>query len=200
MRTNYVLVDFENVQPDGIEALAADHFKLLIFVGANQTKVPFGVATAVQKLGTRAQYVKISGNGPNALDFHISLYIGRLSCLEPDAFFHVVSKDKGFDPLIQHLKEIGVFSSRAERLADIPAIKVLSKVSAEERCAMFVARLAQSNSGRPRSMKTLRSAIATFFQKQLSDDEVNAVLEEMQKRQLVLVAPDNKITYAVAGG
>ncbi len=165
MRTNYVLVDFENVQPEGIEALAADHFKLLIFVGANQSKLPFGIASAVQKLGSRAQYVKISGNGPNALDFHISLYIGRLSCMEPDAFFHVVSKDKGFDPLIQHLKEIGVFSARAERLADIPAIKVQSKLSAEERCAMFVARLAQTNSGRPRSLKTLRSAIATFFQR-----------------------------------
>jgi hypothetical protein len=69
------------------------------------------------------------------------------------------------------LKEIGVFSGRSEQLADIPAIKVLGKLSAEERCALFVARLAQSPAGRPRSIKTLRSAVANFFQKQLSEEE-----------------------------
>lgn len=200
MRTNYVLVDFESVQPEGLEALAPDHFKLLIFVGAGQTKVPFGVADAVQKLGSRAEYVKISGNGPNALDFHIALYIGRLSSQEPDAFFHVVSKDKGFDPLIHHLKEIGVFSGRSERLADIPAIKVLTKLSPEERCAAFVARLAQSPAARPRSIKTLRSAVVNFFQKQLSDDDVEAVMAQLQVRQLVIEGPDKKLTYTVDAG
>lgn len=54
MRTNYVLLDFENVQPPSLEALAHDHFKLLVFVGASQTKVPFEIAASLQQLGAQA--------------------------------------------------------------------------------------------------------------------------------------------------
>ncbi len=98
MRTNYVLIDFENVQPDSIGALDQDHFKVVVFVGANQTKLPFDVVAAIQRMGNRAEYIKISGNGSNALDFHIAFMIGRISVQEPDAVFHVISKDSGFDP------------------------------------------------------------------------------------------------------
>src|SRR6185503_11601280 len=104
MRTNYVLIDFENVQPSSLEQLDHDHFKVFVFVGAHQGKVPFELAASLQQLGDRAQYIKISGNGPNALDFHIAYYIGRLAATDPAAYFHIISKDEGFDLLIQHLK------------------------------------------------------------------------------------------------
>ncbi|MDE2614410.1 MAG: hypothetical protein KGL78_13280, partial [Burkholderiales bacterium] len=100
MRTNYVLVDLENVQPDSLDALAQDHFKILLFVGANQTKLPFDLVASMQRLGPHAEYIKISGNGSNALDFHIAYTVGRIAAAEPTAYFHVVSKDTGFDPLI----------------------------------------------------------------------------------------------------
>jgi len=51
-------------------------------------------------MGERAEYVRISGNGSNALDFHIAFYIGQLAAHEPDAYFHIISKVTGFDPLI----------------------------------------------------------------------------------------------------
>ena len=47
MRTNYVLIDFENVQPENLDVFSADHFKVIVFVGASQTKVPFDVAMAL---------------------------------------------------------------------------------------------------------------------------------------------------------
>lgn len=72
MRRNIVLIDFESVQPDSIEALNHEHFHVLLFCGANQSKVAFEIAATLQKLGPRAEYVKISGVGPNALDFHIA--------------------------------------------------------------------------------------------------------------------------------
>ena len=72
MRTNYVLVDYENVQPEAIAVLNREHFKVIVFVGANQAKVTFEIASVLQLMGERAEYIKISGNGPNALDFHIA--------------------------------------------------------------------------------------------------------------------------------
>ena len=99
LRINYVLVDFENVQTlDSLDQLDHDHFKLLLFVGASQRKVPIDVVASLQPFGDRMEYIKISGNGMNALDFHIAYYIGRFSSDDSTGSFHIVSKDRGFDP------------------------------------------------------------------------------------------------------
>ena len=38
------------------------------------------------------------------MDFALAYYLGRKAVTDPTAFFHIVSKDKGYDPLIEHLK------------------------------------------------------------------------------------------------
>ena len=98
MPTNYVLIDFENVQPRNLGILADHPFQVLVFIGANQTRVPRNVAVAMQSLGKKAQYVEIDGSGPNALDFHIAYYIGELAATDPAGSYFVISRDKGFDP------------------------------------------------------------------------------------------------------
>jgi len=114
MRTNHVLVDFENVQPASLMALVSEPaFKVLVFVGASQTKIPFEFAASMQALGDNASYVKISGNGSNALDFHVAYYIGRLAAGDPTAYFHIISRDTGFDPLITHLKAQKILAARS---------------------------------------------------------------------------------------
>ena len=97
---NYVLIDFENVQPNNLEILKKHPFTIFVFVGENQAKIPFGTAKALQEFGKEAKYIKISGNGPNALDFHIACYLGQLSSQDNGGYYYIVSKDKGFDPLI----------------------------------------------------------------------------------------------------
>jgi hypothetical protein len=54
MRTNYVLIDYENVQPTSLAGLDVEHFRVLVFVGASQNKLSFDTAAAMQKLGARA--------------------------------------------------------------------------------------------------------------------------------------------------
>jgi hypothetical protein len=78
LKTNYLLLDYENIHPKNLSLLDGHPFKVLVFVGANQTKVPLELAAALQSLGKDAKYIKISGNGPNALDFHIAFSIGEL--------------------------------------------------------------------------------------------------------------------------
>jgi hypothetical protein len=125
MRTNYVLIDFENVQPATIAALDAEHFHVIVFCGANQTKVGLDLASAMQRMGSRARYLQVCGNGPNALDFHIAFYIGELASRDPGAFFHVISKDTGFDPLIAHLKSRKILSARSKTIGDMPILNAL---------------------------------------------------------------------------
>ena len=196
MRTNYVLIDFENVQPESLEQLAHDHFKLLVFVGASQTKLPFEMAASLQRLGPRAEYIKISGNGSNALDFHIAYYIGQLAAAEPSAYFHIISKDAGFDPLIQHLKSKKVFAGRVKSIADIPLVKVSNSKSPEEQVAVVLAKLQQLKASKPRTVATLSSTIASFFQKQLSEEEVVALVQILAGHGH-LAFTGTKVTYAL---
>src|SRR3546814_10787787 len=113
MKTNYILIDYENVQPKNLALLEGDHFRVKVFIGAALAKLPSDLVAGMQALGSRAEYIRISGNGPNALDFHIAYYIGKIASEEPKAFFHIISKDTGFDPLIAHLKSNKIFSCRS---------------------------------------------------------------------------------------
>lgn len=61
LRTNYVLIDFENVQPAQLAALDQDHFKVMLFVGAHQAKLPYEVAAAIQRLGSRLNTSRSQG-------------------------------------------------------------------------------------------------------------------------------------------
>ena len=69
------------------EILKKRPFNILVFVGENQARIPFEMDSALQEFGKEARYIKISGNGPNALDFHIACYRGQLSTEDKDSLF-----------------------------------------------------------------------------------------------------------------
>jgi hypothetical protein len=198
VRTNFVLIDFENVQPSALDALTQDHFKLMVFVGASQTKVPFETAAALQQLGERAQYVKISGNGSNALDFHIAYYIGKLAAADNTAFFHIVSKDTGFDPLVQHLKSQCIFASRVKDITDIPLVKTsTARTPTTERNQATLTWMQQTKASKPRTVKTLSSSIGALFQKQLTEEQVASIVQWLSDEgHLALTGA--KVTYTAS--
>ena len=196
MRTNYVLIDYENVQPEAMAVLNKEHFKVIVFVGANQAKVTFEVASVLQQMGERAEYIKISGNGSNALDFHIAYYIGALASKEPDAYFHIVSKDTGFDPLIAHLKTRKIFACRSKDVTDIPIVKASNSKSPSEKISVIVADLKRRGASKPRAVKTLTSTISSMFQKQLPEQELQSLLNELKEQGLITVA-GTKVSYAL---
>ena len=195
MRRNVVLIDFESYQPDSIEDLNHENFRVLLFFGANQSKVPFEIAATLQTLGQRAQYVKISGTGPNALDFHIAYYIGRLAVEEPGAFFHIVSRDKGFDPLIEYLKAHKILAARAESIAEIPFVKKSARKPPAERAETFIAKLKRPEVTKPRTEKTMSSAIRAHFQPAIEESDIAQILQAMVATGFISIEA-GKIIYA----
>ena len=183
MRTNYVLIDLENVAPDRLDLLNQDWIKVLLFVGKNQTKLKVSLVKGVQCLGERAQYVEMSGTGHNALDFHIAFYVGRISATDKDAYFHIVSDDRGFDPLIDHLKQKGILADRVAGLEEIPALKQAKVVfkSTAERIAFAKERLLTAKAARPRARKTLTSHVSAMFLKAIPNEDVAAVVDGLFK-------------------
>src|SRR5688572_8379293 len=126
MALTYLLVDFENVQPQvaDLGLLRGESFRVLIFHGAHQNKFDVGMYKALQPLGGHVQLIQSDRQGPDVLDFHISFYLGRLLQKHLDeeggtaARFFVISKDRGFDSLIVHVRSLGF---DAHRVATIRA-------------------------------------------------------------------------------
>jgi NTP pyrophosphatase (non-canonical NTP hydrolase) len=105
----HVLVDWENVQPkeSDLRALVPDVTDVWIFHAPNQKVNPESYGS----FGSRVMPVKIARSGKNALDFHLSFYMGYIASRHPDARFVVMSNDKGYGPMLEHAEELG-FSAR----------------------------------------------------------------------------------------
>jgi PIN domain-containing protein len=197
MRTNYVLIDFENVQPDSVEQLDHEHFKVLVFVGVHQERLSFEFAASLQRLGDRGKYIKISANGRDALDFHIAYYIGWHAAADPTAYFHIVSNDGGFDPLIQHLKTKKIFVRRTPAISEIPLVKISNCKSNAERIKLIVGRLQQLNGGKPRTVETLGATIRALFMKLLTDDQIYGLINELSTQGYVSIS-GTEVSYPIS--
>jgi hypothetical protein len=199
MPTDVVLVDFENVQPKSLDALDTDHHRVIVFVGAKQANVPIEIVSATQRMGERAQYIQIAGSGPNALDFHIAFYIGEIAAQDREATFRVISRDKGFDPLIQHLQARGISVTRSAPVekAKAPHPKPTHSPIAKKRARAFAQNLRQPKATKPRTDKTLAHHIAAHFVKQqLSALEIDAIVSALRAQGVIDIA-DGKVSYSL---
>ena len=194
MRKNYLFIDYENVQPDSIAGVEKGNFYILVFLGSNQSKLNTNLVRSLQPLGSRVEYVMMSGTGKNALDFHIAYYLGERAAIEPDAYFHIVSKDAGFDPLIQHLKDRNVLASRSSCINEVSILQKSSLKTLPERTSVVKARLAQME-GKPSTVKTLSSTINSLFQKTLSEDEVDMVVKDLCGKGVIAIINKTRVAY-----
>jgi hypothetical protein len=124
-----LFVDFENAGNVDLTAIPADVF-VPFFFGACQKSVPTEFLKAALKLGDRFKPIDIEGQGKNALDFHIAFYIGEYLAANPRASCIILSKDKGFDPLVKHLGGRGFSVRRAATIADAVGAPAAAKAKA----------------------------------------------------------------------
>lgn len=120
-----LLVDLENKHKVDLSSLD-ESFRAIIFVGANQDPPKASTKPATAHRFKRVDFLKISGAGKNALDCHIAFELGRTFETAPDTECFVLSGDKGFDPLLNHLNSNGMSCKRVESIAElVPANVVL---------------------------------------------------------------------------
>ena len=101
----HILLDYENVQPteDELRAMVPEATRAWIFHGPHQKYVEQRFAS----FGEGMTPVPISKTGKNALDFHLSFYMGYIVSRNQSAKIVVVANDKGYEPMLEHAKAMG---------------------------------------------------------------------------------------------
>lgn len=120
MTRKLVLVDFENVQRIDLSMLD-ETYRAIVFVGARQEPPKAARKPATAHRFQRVDFQKVDGTGGNALDFYIAFHLGRTLETAPQTECYVLSRDKGFDPLLVHVNRNGLKCRRIEAIEELVA-------------------------------------------------------------------------------
>lgn len=101
----HLLIDFENLQPANLDNIPHDNTHIWLFIGAVQKSLPIELVQSLLRFGGRAHLVRIKKTGKNALDFYLSYYLGQITATDPEALIGIVSRDGGYDVLLEHIAD-----------------------------------------------------------------------------------------------
>lgn len=177
MADRVLLIDLENVQKIDLSAVTSD-VRVLVFYGVAQKKLPEELVIQAQPLGTRLTWIKISGNGPNALDFHIAFYLGQELTHRPTCECTVCSRDTGFDPLIQHLLALGHRCRRVNSLRAAVFAGAAQPPELEHDHFGRLISLLTKEKTRPTKRKGLVGKVKSWFPK-LSESERSGLVQRL---------------------
>ena len=180
-----LLVDFENVPKVDLSALPPD-VTVPFFFGASQRTVPTAFLKEALKLGPRFVPIDIEGQGKNALDFHIAFYLGEYLQAFAGAECVILSRDKGFDPLVRHLVGRGFRVRRVGAIGDAFPAGVASRPAAASIAPAPRVRAPRNPAQRAPARTPRRPvpAAATRSSTAISTDRAQALLRKMPGRNL----------------
>lgn len=191
MKAQLLLVDFENIQKINLAQLKG-RYHVVIFVGAQQKSVPTELLLSAQKLEGKLEWQQIEGTGKNALDFHIACYLGQLLERKYQRKCTILSKDKGFDPLIKYLNKNGLECKRVENLIEQDArFELVSKPDYKR--VIDILKKADIRS-RPSKKASLSHAILAMHQKKITQQDADNIVDELFAHQLIFES-NNRLSY-----
>jgi hypothetical protein len=192
MNQKLLLVDFENVHQVDLAHLD-EHFNVIIFVGLVQKTIPIELVMSAQKLGSRVEWQRVEGNGNNALDFYIACHLGRVTEKSPNLHCIVLSKDKGFDPLLRHLNKNGLKCKRINSLLELEPESAAAEEPNYKRVLDLLSK--SEKKSRPRKRATLSQHISSMFQKNIAQSEIDRIIDILFANKMISES-NNAITYA----
>jgi hypothetical protein len=105
----------------------------------------------------------------------IACQLGRVLERSPQLECTVLSKDKGFDPLLRHLSRSGL---KCRRIDSLGALDPKAASTEEPHYARVVEIPGKSvKKSRPRKRKTLSAHIASLFQKKIDQKNIERIID-----------------------
>jgi hypothetical protein len=189
------LLDHENQAKADLSVLA-EHDRVILFLGETSS-VNRELFNSSMRLGTqRVTPVNIAGTGKNALDFHLAYYLGELLTKDSKTRCVIVSKDKGFTPLVRHLQAKGFSVERVDTLSSPRAEIVDQNIRGED--ALFIRARESLKKGdkkaRPRKLSTLQKHLKSILNGKASEDQILQVVDRLIEERVVHASGET-VTY-----
>jgi hypothetical protein len=186
MKKNIVLIDYENVQKIDLKSMLNHDVMVKVFHGENQKFTSSFVNTALELGKNKIEFIEIQGTGKNALDFHIAYYIGKISKEMDNFFFHIISRDNGFKPLVDFLNhKENIRCSLDPSMLEMALSKHHLSQTIDEWYKVIKKNLSNPNINKPKRKKTLRNHIMNFCRNAITKDEVNEIIEKLIANKVI---------------
>jgi tyrosine-protein phosphatase YwqE len=190
-----LLVDYENIQNIDLSIIYDEDITIKIFLGHTQNKIPIELVQNTQQFGQRVEWIKVEGSGNNALDFHIAFYLGKFAKETEGIAFLILSKDKGFDPLIKHINKNKIKCRRIQSLLELFPEKAHNSVTKEPLIEIVEKLVKIQKNKRPRTKQTLTQYIKSLLtKKQLSDRDIETLVDTLFVQEKISES-NNRLTY-----
>lgn len=95
-------IDFENANSGGLTGVAnlSSADSVYVFYSKNQDKVPIDLIEPITSSKANFKFTKVAVGGKNALDLQLSTFLGYLIATTDETQYVIISKDKGFNYVI----------------------------------------------------------------------------------------------------
>lgn len=223
---NHIFVDFENVHHVDFDVLGSKMTTITMLMGARQTKLDTDLVEKLMENVATVKLVRMTSVGKNAVDFALSYYLGKAVLEDPTAYFHIISKDTGFDPLVEHLRSRHVHVRRHEGFENLSYSAPLKKVAAvvpvpvppakkaparaaskpvvqvagpDDPLARMLDHLRKHPNNRPKRQKTLLSHLQGFLGKNATKTAVENLMEQLLSGGFVRIGEKERVEYHLAG-
>jgi hypothetical protein len=194
---NYVFVDFENVHEVNLSVIGSKDVHFTLLLGAQQKKLDAALVEKLMEHAGSVQLVRLTSAGKNALDFAIAYYVGRAVMADPGAHYHIISKDTGFDPLIEHLKKRHIHARRHNDFTSLTFTAPAKPVApnADDLTRRVLEHLRKNPGNRPKRKKTLVSNLWAFSGKSVPESEIINLVEDLKKSGHISINDKDAVTY-----
>jgi hypothetical protein len=192
-RTQYIFIDYENVSESDLTRVSGKAVRVLLILGTRQKNLPTSLFLFAQDHPEQLRIIQTPVDGRNALDFVLTLELGRRMAADPEGYFHIVSKDTDFDSVVRHLKGEKKLVSRYASLAEIPALW-----TSDERITRIKAELSDATKSRPSTRKTLENKINSAFENKAEPEFIEKTIKSLVQAGILDFTETDKVNYKAA--
>ncbi len=196
----HILIDFENVQPQAeqLNGLDDKSCHIWLFLGKLQQKsLSVELCEALCRFGKNVHFIRVAKTGKNVLDFYLAYYLGKITEQDDEALICILSRDGGFDVLVEHLEDVG-HSKGIVRLAALDEarkneVELLERVKVERPSENADDKMIQEElvvEAYKRAAFIGECTKKVFFELMRPDTFKPSVIGNLQKRVLTILAAD----------
>jgi hypothetical protein len=217
---NHVFVDFENVPKVDLTIFGSKTANFTLLLGPRQTKLDVALVEKLLAHAGSVQLVRLAAGGRNALDFTLVYYVGRAVAADPVGHFHIISKDTGYDPLVEHLRSRNIHAQRHNDFTTLPFTAPAGqptlnpppvtkpKSASKSKAPVFslapqetqvLEHLRKTTTTRPRKEKKLVSFLIAYLGHKITEAEALSIIKNLCRAGHLAIGEKGDVTYHVVG-